>query len=224
MRIIAYGCSFTSYCLGTYADILSCDYDVTNKGRSGVGNDYILHTLMQDFKNNILSQYDMVIVQWSGFTRWNYLASSKWLGLDGSIYNPYNVETKTAYNIIKRFYNPVYEKEKFINYMILVNGLLSNHNTIFLSYEKTNLDFIHVDNMFDTYKGDYEFLPTSFSKNNWTDDHPTLMQHLEIAKKMLPISSQAERKVSYLHNKIKTKKIFDNYNLDFTNRNTTAGS
>ena len=220
MQILTYGCSFTEYCLGTYADILSCDYHVVNRGRSGVGNDYILFQIMEDYKKGITQDFDLTVIQWTGFTRWNYKTVSRWHGLDGSVYNTYNTESRTTWNTIKRFYNPVFEKEKFINNMILINSLFKSANipVVQLSYEKTDLDFINIDNIFEDYKGFYKFNPTSFSKEIWTDDHPTLMQHLEIASQIASVSKNTTKHVEKIHNLILEKKEFKDYTSHFSNR------
>lgn len=226
MYIRTYGCSFTNYLIGTYADILKCDHTVINQGLSGSGNDYIKHTLITDYKNNLLNNVDLVVVQWSGFTRWNYMTRKKqWIGLDGSIYNRANKESRRALKHVRSFYNVLYEQERFVNDIIIVKGFLDSlgiQNCI-LSLEKTDLDFVTVDNIAVDYKGDYVFE----SGQDWitettVDDHPTLLSHLQIAKQIAPVSDTTDKIVETVDNKIRQTKVFADYRLELANRNIAA--
>lgn len=226
-KIITYGCSFTNYSLGTYADILGCDYYVTNRGQSGAGNSYIKFCLLEDFKSGILNNFDLVVVQWSGFNRWNYKNKDKWLGMQGNIFNRNNKESIKAYKQVRSFYNIEYESEIQKNDMILVKCLMqsNNINHKILSYEKTRFDWIDIDNIAERYKGSYFFEGgADWIKQPFVDKHPTLKSHLKIAEQILPISRETKHFVNTKHFQIAREKIFKNYYLDFSNRNITTGS
>ena len=228
MKIRTYGCSFTNYLLGTYADILGCDHEVTNCGRSGCGNDFIKYQVLNDYNQGILDTYDLVIIQWSGFTRWNYkTANNKWIGLDGSIFNKSNKESKRALNHVRSFYNPLYEQEKFLHDMTLVKGLLDNKkiDNFVLSYEPSNLEFVYIDNIAKAYKGDYIFdKGADWIKKPFIDEHPNLAAHLDIAKKIAPISERTIKITETVHKEIRASNNFVDYRSNFTYRKTTTSS
>lgn len=226
-KIITYGCSFTSYITGTYADILGCDYITTNRGRSGAGNSYIKFCLMQDFKSGVLHDIDLIVIQWSAFNRWNYKHKDNWIGMGGNIFNKHNKESRTAYRHVRSFYDVDYEEENFENDMLLVKGFLEskNINHIILSYGKTKFDFVDIDNLYDRYKGNYTFLTgEDWIQKPFEDNHPTLMSHLKIAEKIAPISKKTKKFVETKHLEILDRKEFRDHFLDFPNRNITTGS
>lgn len=206
MKIYTYGCSFTSYHLPTYADILGINYDVINRGWSGSGNEKIFYFFMQDIKNNKITDKDIVILQWSGITRWNYLnKENEWLG-DGNIFLPHN---KQIYQTIQKWYNPDYELEKTHNYCVSAESLLKNIGCqyVFLSLNqipKSPIKFLMSD-LETTYKGNYEFRRNEIGKRikKIVDEHPTVLQHYDIASKIashfdLDISN-TKRKVNDMH-------------------------
>jgi len=80
-RLIVTGCSFTNHLLLSWPVFLSNNYDrVYNFGKSGAGNEYIFHSILEaDYLLNI-DETDTVIVQWSGLFRFDKITS-----LDGGI-------------------------------------------------------------------------------------------------------------------------------------------
>lgn len=209
MRIVSYGCSFTKYQYPTYADILAQDYTVDNHGSSGCGNDYIHYNLMQDFQKGNLHKYDMVIVQWTSYTRYNYLHAQRgWLGMDGSIWQ--NTTNLALWKTVKNIYNTQYEFDRQINYIIGAKHALDTlaANVVHMCYFPSGLDFMLYDNMFERFKGDYVFKPTTFSLNNWIDDHPTVMQHLQIAKSIAPLKNQTKSRAIEVDTQIRQNKNF----------------
>jgi hypothetical protein len=210
MFIATYGCSYTSYIYPTYATILGCEHNVKNRAKSGVGNDWIFYKIMEDVKSGFIKNFDLVVVQWTGFTRWNYLTEKGWIGMDGSVLNPVNPDSRRTYKKIKSFYNIDYERQRFINYYHVIQNILQEKLFV-LSYEKTDLDFVNIDNLHDEYKGDYQF--TAYDKDHflnepWVDEHPTLLQHLEIARKILPLNETTEKRVTMCDKKIRKTQEF----------------
>ena len=73
-RLFSTGCSFTDFVWPTYIDFLSSDFKETiSCGRPGVGNEYIFHSAMQMLQEYKPTSKDLVIVQWTGVTRVDYI-------------------------------------------------------------------------------------------------------------------------------------------------------
>jgi hypothetical protein len=188
MKIFAYGCSFTSYNWPSYADVLGLQYEVYNRGASGSGNERIFYMLMDDIRHKNIKQDDIVITQWSGVDRFNYLKSNKqWIG-DGNILLPHN---KWIFSKIKKWYNPKYEYTKSINLILaaraLINDIGCKHIEMSLNpIEPVDSKFLEND-LQNTYPGDYsfeEFSWKTFSDAEYVDKHPTVLQHYDIAKRI----------------------------------------
>ena len=192
----------TKYMWPTYADILSIDHEVVNQGRSGSGNELIFYKILKDFKENKLADADLIIVQWSGENRFDYLdRDGKWIG-DGNILLPKN---KDIFKSIKKWYNEDYEKEKTQNYHIAVTHLLSSLDAkvTFLAFPHISADNIFLNNLWQKYRGNYQFKNTDWN----IDEHPTVMQHLSIAQKILArynlgVSDLTLQKCNNCHNSI----------------------
>jgi len=209
MKIITYGCSFTKYTYPSYADILANDYVVDNFGRSGCGNDYIHYNVLKDFRNNKLSKYNIIIVQWTAYTRYNYLnRHNQWMGMDGCIWD--NYQNIPLWKTIRHIYNDRYEYDRQTNYIIGTKNTLDNLDAtvIHMCLFKSNLNFMLHDNMLEKFRGNYEFSPTYFSKTNWVDDHPTVLDHLKIAESILDISKETVTKSKNLDLEIRRDKKF----------------
>lgn len=75
MKVIAIGCSLTSYFYPTWADITlhhyktKYDAKTENWGRSGAGNQYIGTRLMEAVTHHELSEGDIVLIQWTNMFR-----------------------------------------------------------------------------------------------------------------------------------------------------------
>lgn len=211
-RLITYGCSFTSYFYPTYSDLLSVDNLVDNVGVSGCGNEYIFYSLLSDLRNNKLSKYDAVIVQWSSVTRFDYQSRTGWIG-NGSVYD--NPKTDFIWHNIKHWYNPTYELEKTKNYMYSVKEILDAHNicACYLSYIKNPFEeynFFTLDDLYRNYKGNYIFTE---GKTRHPDRHPTVLQHLDIAENIakkldIELSDNARSQA-----RIATRKIREGWEL-----------
>ena len=93
-RIFTFGCSFTDYAWGTWANILGYEFPDAkfyNFGKSGAGNHYIFNTLMQADSSYKFTHEDLVIVQWTNISREdrfldtepeqdpNFIAGGQWI-------------------------------------------------------------------------------------------------------------------------------------------------
>lgn len=74
MRLIAGGCSFTSYIWPTWADYASLHYsDFLRVGRPGADNATIAREVIAH-----AGAGDIVVIMWSGYDRWNNYRDGKW--------------------------------------------------------------------------------------------------------------------------------------------------
>jgi len=189
MKVFAYGCSFTRYNWPSYADILGLHYETYNRGNSGSGNERIFYHFMEDIKKNNISSNDLVILQWSGTDRFNYLKSNNlWIG-DGNILLAHN---QSIFKRIKQWYNPEYEIEKSVNFIIGARAISKNIGCkliemSLLPIENIDRNFLEND-LQGTYHGTYEFknFPwKTYRGKIFIDNHPTLLQHYDITKRIV---------------------------------------
>lgn len=218
MKIFAYGCSFTSYNWPSYANILGLQYEVYNRGASGSGNERIFYCFMQDIKQNNISKNDIVIMQWSGTERFNYLKTNNcWIG-EGNVTLHHN---NWIFNKIKGWYNQSYEYEKNINLILAAQAILKQLECTSIEmslYPLPEVDAFFLENdLQGTYQGTYtftEFTWKTLSDAVYVDSHPTVLQHYDIAKR---ISDQVNLdldididQLHQLHNIIDQDHKFDN--------------
>ena len=89
-RIFTFGCSFTSYIWGTWANVIGAEFpeaEFRNFGRSGAGNHYIFNSIMQADAVYNFTHEDLVIVQWTNVCREDrYLPQRDGWLLPGNIY------------------------------------------------------------------------------------------------------------------------------------------
>jgi len=221
MKIHTYGCSFTNYGKWpTYADILGLQYDVKNRGASGSGNERIFYYFMEDYRSNKISSEDIVIMQWSGLTRFDYLnGPDNWYSV-GNVLNEHDREGLFVYSKIKDWYNPDYEFEKTVNYKICFESIAQNLGCKILQMSLSPIkdhdkNFLE-NNLWDNYAGSYKFYYQPWvrknKKNAAVDEHPTVMQHYNLAKKVaenLNLKLEIDKqKIQKLHDLILSKKDF----------------
>jgi len=89
-RLFTFGCSFTSYSWPTWADIVGQEFDqFQNWGRTGAGNSFIFHSVVECNKRQNLNKHDTVIIMWTGICREDrYTKKRGWI-TPGSIYNQF---------------------------------------------------------------------------------------------------------------------------------------
>ena len=89
-RIFAFGCSFTSYLYPTWADIIykSMDPNVEfyNLGKSGGGNLFISHRIVEANKKYKFTENDLVVVMWSTYARIDFYKTKFGWKTPGNIY------------------------------------------------------------------------------------------------------------------------------------------
>lgn len=204
-RIISFGCSFTKYIWPTYADILKAE----NKGWAGCGNERIFYQVLDQYKHDKFANHDLIIVQWSSAYRFDYLKEDGWTEADGPL--RLSETNKHIWNAVKTWYNESYEEDKTENYKICVEQLLKNTS---VPYYITDIDQLK-----NQYIGTYQFTSgRPWIHKRFTDKHPTISQHLQIATKIaekfnLKIDSQVIDRCKELHTEIKKSQVFDLYHL-----------
>jgi len=83
-RFFSFGCSFTSYCWPTWANILGRNFDCfENWGRAGAGNEFIFHSLIECLRTKKINNNDLIIIMWSHPARRDTYYNRKWV-LKGS--------------------------------------------------------------------------------------------------------------------------------------------
>ena len=214
-KLIAFGCSFTSYIYPSYADILGAK----NYGISGAGNERIFYEVLKQYNKNNLHNYNGVIVQWSGINRFDYMTPKGWTPPDGALF--LSDRNKHIWKNIKGWYNESYELEKTVNYITCIRALLNQAKIpfYFMSMNKLRHPDIGLNNLQKKYTGTYEFVKgASWTRKSFIDEHPTVKQHVDIAQKCathfnLELSDQALSKADQVHEKILQQKVFTDYYL-----------
>lgn len=99
-RLFTFGCSFTHYNWGTWANVLAKELEpieFINCGKSGAGNQYIFNMVMQADALYNFTHEDLVIVQWTNVCREDrYLPQQKngpWV-TPGNIYSQQDYDDK----------------------------------------------------------------------------------------------------------------------------------
>jgi hypothetical protein len=195
----------------TYAHILNAN----NQGHPGTGNERIFYNLLQAYKTKELHKYDIVIVQWSGHNRFDYLTKHGWTESDGAIM--LSSKNKHLWRNLKSYYNTDYELEKTMNYVISADAILKQLpiKKFFTSMNFLKTDLIDYNDLLSRYKGDYEFTSgADWTNASFVDFHPTVIQHLDLAKVIakkfnFTISDNVISKCNTIH-----KDIIDNKNFN----------
>ena len=98
-RFFAFGCSFTQYMWPTWADLVSLEIPESyNYGKIGAGNAYMFHTLVEAHTRYNFTTGDLIIIQWTNFSREDRYVNSKWL-------TPGNIYSQSTYptDFVKKF-------------------------------------------------------------------------------------------------------------------------
>ena len=105
-RLFTFGCSFTRYMWGTWANALAQELDCqfVNFGKSGAGNHYIFNMLMQADAVYNFTHEDLVIVQWTNVCREDrYLPQAE----NGPWITPGNIFSQEEYSqeFVKKYFS-----------------------------------------------------------------------------------------------------------------------
>lgn len=79
-RLFTFGCSFTAYSWPTWADILGLNFDFhENWARSGGGNQFIFHSLLECWNKRNITKDDTVIIMWTNVYRNDSYRDNQWV-------------------------------------------------------------------------------------------------------------------------------------------------
>jgi hypothetical protein len=147
-RLIVSGCSFTNFWHPTWAWFLSSAYDETyNYGKSGAGNEYIYHSIVDADTDLQLNKDDTVVIAWSGYFRFDRFKKFdeciKWATDGDWSYDP-NFKT------LEQFVNDEGWIRKSVNYIAATARYLKSKNIkyVFTSLYDLNIKFgnkVHAD-------------------------------------------------------------------------------
>ena len=212
-RFFAFGCSFTRYRWPTWADIISVEIPESyNCGRSGAGNQYIFHSLIEANQRYKFNSDDLVLIMWSSISREDRYVKDKWLSL-GSIYNQNTYDDKFVKTLTCPRGYLIKDLSIITAIKIILDGIGCDYD--FLSMvpitkssdwsntiidERDVLDFYSSTvncikpSVFETiYKSDWhnkdiESATVKFSwhKEKWKDSHPTPKYHMDYLRIIYP--------------------------------------
>ena len=228
-RLFTFGCSFTHYRWATWANILAYELECEfyNFGKSGAGNYFIANQITQ--ANNLFNfnKEDLVIVCWTNISREDrWITKEGWITA-GNIYN----QTKYDSKFVKKYANDIHFALRDFSIIDLITQYLQSTNFHFLSMCDIKTQIYYWKNSascYDTglhqieniYKKTLNNIAPSFyeilwqnnisikhRKNqktihqNYTDKHPTLIEHLEYLEKTFEykFSLKTKNAVKNLH-------------------------
>lgn len=123
-RIFIFGCSFTSFRWPTWADICRycTDKPFYNYGQMGIGNVAIMHKMIEADLRHKFTDKDMIITQWSTWTREDRYTDS-WSG-GGCV-----------------FFNPLYGEEFSNKWWNWNNDIMKNSTAIIAANKMFDIDY-----------------------------------------------------------------------------------
>ena len=243
-RLFTFGCSFTDYKWATWANILAYELNCEfyNFGRSGAGNYFITNQITQ--ANNYFSfdKNDLVVVCWTNVSREDrYTEKQGWV-TPGNIYSQNEYDAK----FVKRWANDIHFALRDFALIDLTANYLDCTNFNFLSMcnivnqinqweetssEQQNLVYkisnLYNKNLSKIAPSFYDVLwqgniDTKWQRDwstvhkNYSDGHPTPLEHLEYLQAVLDyefsnkttdsIKKLQENWISYIQNCYKNSK------------------
>lgn len=124
-RIFIFGCSWSKYHWPTWADIVrySTDIPVYNHAMSGIGNVGIHHNIVLADLHYKFTDDDLIIVQWTSWTREDYYVHGNWQ-CGGNIFN-----------------NPHYNSEYLKKHWNWENDVVKNTSAILSASKAFNIKY-----------------------------------------------------------------------------------
>jgi hypothetical protein len=146
-RIFCFGCSWTHYKWPSWADIVrySTDKPVYNWGLRGIGNVGIMHRIMECDLANKFTERDLILVQWSTWTREDRYLKNKWQA-GGAI-----------------FHNNFYDKGFVNKYWSWNNDTIKNSTAILMTNKAYKLGYQFT---FYPFPNDPDFDQMTFDRDN----------------------------------------------------------
>ena len=163
--LYTYGCSFTNYSWDTWADHMGKNFDkFINYGKTGAGNQYILHKLTESDAKGEISNSDNVAIMWSTAIRYDAWLNGTWRSLGNVFNNGYPKEFTDLVDptgFLIRDYSFVHAAKK----------ILDNIGCRYIFFSMTPLDHF-----------------SEYAKDRWLDrmsDKKTVQQYKKIYSKTI---------------------------------------
>lgn len=111
-RIFTFGCSYTDYMWGTWANIIGSEFpdaEFRNLGKSGAGNVYMHNIIMQADSVYKFNQDDLILVEWTNVCREDRYLPEQCGGwtLTGNIFTRNPRATKAARSFVKNYVSEI---------------------------------------------------------------------------------------------------------------------
>ena len=209
-RFFSFGCSFTHYIWPTWADILGKQYDYyENWGRMGVGNFYILNSLVECHLKNQITRDDVIGIMWTNIHRIDTYKNEKWIS-SGNVHSDLK-----SFKHFKPFIDTRGFYVRDLSFIYLAEQLLENIGckyfmcsmldikNFFQSSINIEDSFEKIDDILPYYKNTLDKIKPSVHQiifnYDWTsrpfqsisghvrlDPHPSPAEHLEYLDKIFP--------------------------------------
>lgn len=210
-RIFIFGCSFTKHQWPTWADVLryNSDVPVENWGYGGIGNIGIFHRLVECDCKNKFTDRDLLLVQWSGWSREDRFRDD-WVA-NGNVFN-----------------NPSYDRNFLEKHWHRNNDIIKNSTALIAAAKMFELDYqchliplsvseCQISVTMDQNNGIYNFYQSNidqtidvfpldkngFFENKCMDTHPDIKNHI------LFYENFVRKKLDFLPEVKNKKKLLD---------------
>lgn len=230
-RAFLFGCSFTHYYWPTWADLIAKEIPETYVyAKSGAGNFYIYQAIMEAIVKYGITKDDLVMVMFSNVTREDrYTKREGWI-TPGNLFHQDTYDEA----FMNKFFCEKGYLMRDLALVKGIDGTLSQTGADYELMSMINLDSLSSDNIkmtgvddvltlykdvlekikpsvFDViFKGNWNNIPlrpkyvASWSKEVYTDNHPTPDEHLEYIQQTFPETVFQESTIQFAHDATKT--------------------
>ena len=119
-RLLASGCSYTSYCWSTWADILGQEFDSYSQvGIGGSDNATVARSIIKHAQ-----PHDTVVIMWTSFDRWSFYNDDPWPMANKDPNNHWRHLGSSALKskeFVVNYYHPVERFQTTMDYIQLVD-------------------------------------------------------------------------------------------------------
>lgn len=218
-RFFAFGCSMTSYCWPTWADIIAQEIPESyNYGKSGGGNMYIANQLTEANQRHKFNKDDLVMVMWSSIHREDRYMNNQW-ETPGNIYTQgtYDLSFVRKFADVRGYYIrdmalitmalKLLESTEATFHMLKMSPFETGHGEpapnkefhdvrvlYWETLEKIGPDILNLE-----CEGKWPQIPIKGrSKGQTADYHPTTAQHASYLKKLFPELTLSPRTLDFI--------------------------
>lgn len=194
-RFFAFGCSFTRYMWPTWADIIGTKFPdrYFNFAVTGMGNQFIFHSIIYAFQKYKINKDDLIIVCWTAPEREDRYKDGKWV--------PSHIWRSDE--LIEKIYDKRMQYIMTTNYILAVQKILEGFNFHFLTMrhlmtgDSPDINSLNAD-AFSIIRASFEsFMPIGFEIHEnrkdpvlkefgLKDHHPLTSEHYEFTQSVFP--------------------------------------